>query len=722
MLISLPVQVLSFKMVPEKSARLEPYEAIALAKNHSNMITFDGWKDPAYKLIRGPIERIVRAAPGIAKSRFHSVRGHESEVTAVLDALEGVVSPKKMYHDLQKEVQLSDPSWILKEKECVSWLNVTPDSPATRCLWIRGTEGRGKSSAVVSIIDQMKAEDGSSHSQPLYAFFFCGSSHDTLTVEDMLKSLLYQLIKAQTRLFAHAKHFVRSEGKTATMTLTFENLWYSLLSIFSDSLVDKVYLIVHNLHDLPQSSDGTKKLLKKLQAEICPPGNADLGQRQSKVRWLFTSHRSNFSIQNSLRGTQTYEINLDDKEKYKDQVGNQLRKHADNRVRKLSDEKKYNRALAYFTSTLMGNRAQDTVWIDITCLRLAQIPPNTKETRIRRELAKIPEDLDQLLDSIWSKILNANDDDTEDVKELLRVLVLVKEPVTLGELAILTGFTIDDVQQSLDKCSLLVRIHDRKVVFVLENQVKEHLLKRSEKLLQVRGEEELKWQHGVLASRCFIYLVERFQSIEDEVVARQDKAKTSVQATAPETTHKELSSDTDGPASSDVEQEDLPQAADMLTPDHIDSGGAHDGDCLLSDSEDDSSVKPPVLEESNPYKLDLATLLYYPIKHWLYHSSLATKEFAERISSEDEFWSRNSIFRKKWLWAYAAIAKDPALGLLKSENFTALHTAASLGYPDLVAELMAKEHEDERDVRDSMFNTPVSNSLTLIHCFVDDIC
>ncbi|KAJ4381978.1 hypothetical protein N0V85_008601 [Neurospora sp. IMI 360204] len=698
---------LSYKMVPEKSARLEPYEAIALAKNHSSMVTFDGWKDPAYKLIRGPIERIVRAAPGIAKSRFLSVRGHESEVKAVSDALEGVISPKKMYHDLQKEVQLSDPSWILKEKEYASWLNVTPDSPATRCLWIRGTEGRGKSSAVVSIIDQMKAEEGKGHSQPLYAFFFCGSSHETLTVEDMLKSLLFQLIKAQTRLFAHAKHFVPSEGKTAALTPTFENLWYSLVSIFSDSLVDKVYLIVHNLHDLPQSSDGTKKLLKKLQDEI----NVDLGQRRSKVRWLFTSHRSNLSIQNSLRGTQTYEINLDDKEKYKDQVGNQLRQHADNQVKKLSDQKKYNRALAYFTSTLMGNRAQDTVWIDITCLRLAQIPPNTKETRIRRELAKIPEDLDQLLDSIWSKLLNANDDDTEDVKELLRVLVLVKEPVALDELAILTGFTIDDVQQSLDKCSLLVETQGGKVVFVLENQVKEHLLKRSEKLLQVRGEEELKWQHGVLASRCFIYLVERFQSIEHDVKIRQDKANISVQAAAPETAHKELSSDTDGPASSNFEQEDSPQE-DILAPDHSDSDGAHEGNGL-SDSEGDSSAEAPVLEESNPYKLDLATLLHYPIKHWLYHSSLATKEFAERMSSEDEFWSRDSIFRKKWLSAYAAIAKGPAfakgpaLRLLKSENFTALHTAASLGYPDLVAELMAKGHEDERDVRDSMFNTPL---------------
>lgn len=64
---------------------------------------------------------------------------------------------------------------------------------------------------------------------------------------------------------------------------------------------------------------------------------------------------------------------------------------------------------------------------------------------------------------------------------MLRALVLLKEPVTLGESATLTGLIIDDVRQSLNECSLLVRIQDRKVVFILENQVKEYLLKRSER-------------------------------------------------------------------------------------------------------------------------------------------------------------------------------------------------------------------------------------------------
>lgn len=64
---------------------------------------------------------------------------------------------------------------------------------------------------------------------------------------------------------------------------------------------------------------------------------------------------------------------------------------------------------------------------------------------------------------------------------MLRALVLSKEPATLGELAILTGSTIDDVRQSLNKCSLLVMIQDRSFVVILENRVKEYLLKSSER-------------------------------------------------------------------------------------------------------------------------------------------------------------------------------------------------------------------------------------------------
>lgn len=85
----------------------------------------------------------------------------------------------------------------------------------------------------------------------------------------------------------------------------------------------------------------------------------------------------------------------------------------------------------------------------------------------------------------------------------------------------------------------------------------------------------------------------------------------------------------------------------------------------------------------------------------------ATQEFSARINRQDDFWDRCSITRQKWLWANVAISNDQTLALLRSENSTTLHTAASLGYPELVAALMDNGHGVEKDVRDSVLNTPL---------------
>ncbi|KAK3956678.1 hypothetical protein QBC32DRAFT_366801 [Pseudoneurospora amorphoporcata] len=536
----------SHLLIFDESAILNGYDHLSLAKDHS---TLD--------------------APRVAKSRFHSVREYDrNEVKKVLEELGGVVPPSKMYQDLQKDARLSDPSWILKEKEC--------------------TEGRGKSSAVVSVVDQFikAAKTGceTSHNQLLYAYLFRGSSHETLSVEQFAK--------------------LQSKSKGVTTSFTGKNLWYI--------------------------SGGTTNLLERLRGEIPSKDTKGSGQSQSKIRWLFTSRYKN-RIKEAPQGPQTYEINLNEKKKYGAQVGTKLRQHVDQQVKAFPDQKRYNTPFAYFASSLKGARAEDTVWVDITCLRLAEILPDTKYTRIRRELEKIPKNLGQLLDSIWSKILNTDDDDMDEVKEMLRVLILVKEPVTPEELAVFTGFSIDDVRKSL-----------------------EHLLKRGA-LLQV-GDDERQWQHGLLASRCYIYLRESLPPMKYENEENQQDALQPTQQDTPNP----VTADPSNSEHSDIEDE----------------GGVHQ-------IEDAASTTASPLNESDPYKPDLTKLLHYPIKHWLQHADEATPEFAERISREEDFWAQDSMLRKKWLSTYAAVSKD-RFSILLASNFTALHTAASLGYAELL--------------------------------------
>ncbi len=408
------------KLVTRESATLPGYDSMALAKSHQDLVSFESCKDIMFQLIRGPIKRIVQAAPALARSRFNAIRHVDFEqFKSVMLALEGV-SAKKQYESLKKRVHVSDQFWIVKEPECVSWMCTDPQSRATDCLWIRGPEGRGKSAAVLSIIDKIKGDyDASSRafsgrSPPLLAHFFCDPTQDGSSPEELLKSLLCQLVGKQEMLAPYAQQFAAKKTGSSQETgssiskvgLTIENLWQSLLDMLSDELVETVYIVLHNIHVLPEEHEGTKKLMSRLRGEFeVGDDSSSAGEPGgAKIRWLITS-REVSSIQHALLDPVTLTRLIDLKDpKYNKQMGIELRKHVERRILALEEEKKYSRALAYFASSLIGKRAQDTNWVDVACLRLAQIPPTTRDLRVRRELEAIPQDLDRLLDSMWMKV------------------------------------------------------------------------------------------------------------------------------------------------------------------------------------------------------------------------------------------------------------------------------------------------------------------------------
>ncbi len=75
---------------------------------------------------------------------------------------------------------------MTKEGEYVRWLGKESldelESPREGYLWIRGQEGRGKTSASMAAIDEIESliradEDGGTDlAAPMLAYFFCDSS------------------------------------------------------------------------------------------------------------------------------------------------------------------------------------------------------------------------------------------------------------------------------------------------------------------------------------------------------------------------------------------------------------------------------------------------------------------------------------------------------------------------------------------------------------------
>lgn len=710
------------EFVSRDSATLLGVDQMGLACTHRDLVKFDGFKDERYQLVRDPIKRIVRSAPLIVKNRFNSTRDIDRDlVKGVLDVLEGVQIQKKR----RALAQSIPPScWITKEQEFVGWLRQDDASEKQRedCLWIRGPEGRGKTSASIAAIDETEAliraheENNPGRAAALLAYFFCDSAPDCCTAEDVLKSLLRQLIYQQETLAAYAKQFVKKKGKEEPQfKLSVENLWQSLQNMLTDDLVGGVYFVVNNLHALPDDADSTVKLMELIHGEL--QSMNDDSKKRIPTRWLFTSREAH-SIVESLKLNGVRLIDLEDP-RYENQVQLELRRHAQKKVAALGSEKKYNKALAYFASSLIGKRAQNTQWIDITCVQLAELAENENDLKVRRVLKGVPQDLKALLDRAWLQVFNSNDDGAEKIKEMLRALVLVYEDPTDAELALLAGLSDSnehraEIRASVEMCKPLLTLKRsgkaEYTVSFMNMVVKRHLQENSRTLLGL-SDEETKWQHGMIALRCFAHLTDRLSQPDPEKEEETTDGKGATDAEEPQAANDGAEGDDeekgneneDGEGQGDQDEEG--ENGEEHGEDWEDEEGYEEYEEVDEDS-DWSEETPKEDVDSQPEEPKATKTLGYTVKHWLHHASKATLEIAEDLSLEEDFWKPDSDVRRRWLAEYNLLTND--FEDFDLSTLTALHVAASIGFTQLVASLMKHGHDKEKDQRDSLANTPVS--------------
>lgn len=726
--IKTPKEIAEF--VTRDSATLPGISDMGLACIHRDLVKFDGPKDERYQLVRNPLKTIVYGAQLVVRNRLNSTRNINYEtIKAVRDVLEGA-QIKKRRKALGENYPAS--SWLTKEQQYRDWLStpspdydlvspISPSSPTDAnprgvdCLWIEGPEGRGKTNNMIAAIDEIEkmimaeSESPSGQAPTLLAYFFCEPMADYCSAEDVLKSLLWQLVDKQAVLAPYAKHFVKKKAQEdaskSTPQLTVENMWQVLQDMLSDEFIgSRIYFIINNLHVLPEESDSTTMLMKFINSELM---NITLSnQKRVPVRWLFTS-RDKYVVREAMKAPGVRLIDLED-EKYESQVQQELRKHAYLKVRELSEEKKYNKAAAYFTSSLIGRRAQNTQWIDIACIHLKEIPENENELKVRHILEDMPQDLASLLERAWLQVFSSNIPDVERIKEMLRALVLTFEDPTEPELGVLTGLYSKEeekkdgekryeekskLRELVERCKPLLAANrtagsgtEVKICF-MNMVVKSHLLTNAEKLLGL-SKEATAWHHGVLSLRSFSHVMELLNYPEPEPEPEPEPAE----------------------GKEDEEEDNLDDSSEHLSKASDDDGAEDDWDDELEDfTEDDSDWE----FESDDGEMDAEsekvkdTALAYTVKHWLHHASKATVEIAEDLSLEEEFWKPKSPIRRRWLIEYARLNKSIFEDLDLDRDLSALHVAASVGFSQLVVALIKHGHQDELSLRDKNDDTPV---------------
>lgn len=258
-------------------------------------------------------------------------------------------------------------------------------------------------------------------------------------------------------------------------------------------------------------------------------------------------------------------------------------------------------------------------------------------------------------------------------KEILRTLAIAYEDPTIDELKVIADLDPDDnnvdatqIRELVRACGPLLRIYgaddwddyylgSQRVAFI-HPMAKDALLSQatSRKLIGLSDdgddETEVKWQHGILALRCFKYVLTQLGVDEGSSNWDEDPAPTDAEATK------------------DKDEKTLSQ--------------------IFPDDEK--------TEEGDLYALD------YPVKFWLKHGYDSTPDFVETLDLSHAFWSPESSARSRWWSSYAKVEEFGDL-----TNLTPMHVAAYFGLTPLIDQLKANGHADQAHKRDSWDHQPL---------------
>jgi hypothetical protein len=401
------------KVVSEKSATLDGVQVQSLARNHRNLVRFENAGDPALGHVLTHLRRLVNNAPRIARARLNKSDQHKIDPRIVYELrnniLNGADSRNKL-ETLSKE--LTSHSWLIDQKILKNWVSSDATSPPH--LWISGPEGRGKTTAVVSIVHQLEQKRESTPTDDLpvlLAYFFCDKSPNYGTAKDVLKSLLFQLIDQEVSLAQHAQHFSRRKTKTTDnassqpyssdiqVPVNIQSLWLALQEMMADKTLGCVYIVVANLHHLLDDDITTAEFfsfIKDLE-------DINKGDQAPRIKWLFTS-QERFKIKQTLDMTSVAQMDLTQPE-YVNEIQHELQRYAASQVARIDGVTKYTEAFTFGAGAIIGRQASTNKWIDLTCMQLRSlVDADLPELEILRKVRTMPSSLDKYLDDAWNTV------------------------------------------------------------------------------------------------------------------------------------------------------------------------------------------------------------------------------------------------------------------------------------------------------------------------------
>lgn len=343
-------------------------------------------------------------------------------------------------------------------KDCLNWI-VPPiqrwlNDPDCPVLWIRGDAGKGKTTLIIALVDQLisskkHAEVNSQHpgldlSIPwedylLSFLFFRKSDHKLNNVTDALRSLLY-LLSNQSKA---AKQLIKERCDDQSDSVA---LHLTLQAALADVEQPTLFLIDAVDECQPEDWDVLLRSISNHPANI-----------KSKSKWIVTSRKQpNLNIK--CDGC----IDLEDD---RSQIRAAVEIFAHRKSQQLIDNMNYENDVADRVRKAICSKAGSTfLWVALACNRLANI---RKSWEVEDELDRLPADLTQMYDWMMNDVLL----EKEFVRDILRSVTVAFRPLRLFELESIAYLPHNNPKEStlrsmVASCASFLTIHHGNVELI----------------------------------------------------------------------------------------------------------------------------------------------------------------------------------------------------------------------------------------------------------------
>jgi hypothetical protein len=210
-------------------------------------------------------------------------------------------------------------SWVLDNPKLSNWLRA--DQSDITCIWLQGNPGTGKSIIAGQLVNFLNASHKS-----FVASQFCTSSYASSTqYDEILKSLLLQLVRASSDLAAHIYEGYVVVRKPVSMSIL-EHLLQTAITALAEDLGRKhsIHMIIDGLDEM--DVDKQRRLITLISGIL---KSQSLDRATFKV--LFSSRRSQL-LEKGLRKRPA--VVLGDE---KESLGHAICTYAEQRLKAQSD-------------------------------------------------------------------------------------------------------------------------------------------------------------------------------------------------------------------------------------------------------------------------------------------------------------------------------------------------------------------------------------------------